>query len=184
MLPCALAAVLACGHAEPKSPNTAGAPAPAPAAPSCADVRTNLMSILSAAKEAPKEAVEEVGEVLATHCRDDAWSVDARICLAKATVDTVKTCENQLTQAQQRAVEDDLNRRHPERGGAGATQGTSDRPRPANAPMSAPPQPTPASDARPKGVKPPPPPASPKPTRDAPRKAPVHDSSDPCEGGQ
>jgi hypothetical protein len=156
----AVVAVAACSHGSSGGGTTA-ADKPKPAGPpSCEVVRDHLLSLLKT-EDAPKEDVAEVGNVILSHCRDDAWSADARACWTNATMDNAKGCENLLTQAQKASIDDDFDKRHPPEAAA------------ARAPQ---PEPTAA----------PPPPPSPNPSRapkSAPRK-PAGASGDPCEGGQ
>jgi hypothetical protein len=95
----AFAVLAACS--PPPKPLTVADPKPPPG-PACEAVRDHLLSLLPAL---PKEAIPQLGEVFRAHCNDDGWSVEARQCLVDATTDTVKRCEDQLTPAQQQAME-------------------------------------------------------------------------------
>src|SRR5258708_1229586 len=154
--------LLACSHpAAPPAKPTDPPPPPQAGAPTCANVRDHLIEILSASKDAPKEDVDRLGAKFYKHCTSDAWSAEARTCLAEATRQTADTCEPMLTQAQLTAISDDVDGKPP---GGGA--------------------PPPVDEAKPQPAMAPPPPAPPPPpaaTKRAPTKS---RSSDPCEGGQ
>jgi hypothetical protein len=106
-------------------PKRATVVADKPPGPTCEAVRDHLLSLLPGAEGAPKDKLVEIGERFRAHCTDDNWSVETRRCLADATADTLKSCADMLTQAQQRALEGDA-----AVGGGGGGGGTGAAPPP------------------------------------------------------
>src|SRR5438132_5852227 len=99
MIRLALAFAVLAACSPPPKPVTVADPKPPPG-PTCDAVRDHLLALLPAASGAPQDKLAEIGELFRVHCNDDNWSIEARQCLIDATADTVKRCEDRLTQAQ------------------------------------------------------------------------------------
>jgi hypothetical protein len=84
-------------------------PGPPPATTSkCAFVADHLLSLLTdEAKAAPTEVLDKVRMRFETRCKDDGWSVTAQDCfLGLASKNEVDKCASQLTEDQQKALEE------------------------------------------------------------------------------
>lgn len=154
-------------------PPTVPAPEPVADGPACAEMAAKVIEAIAAARgEKLRTEAPAMTEVVRKRCEEDRWTADNRRCMAgAATRDDAKRCFEQLTPAQQEAMDRaEAEMRRAGKGGAPAAADAAARP----ASLAPPPPPPPAPErekakkARSKG-------AAPKPNST---------TSDPCEGGE
>ena len=97
----AVVVVAACSH-----PRQEPTPPPRPAA-SCEAAADGMVGLLVAAQaeKPPEDAVDKIRVRIATRCREDRWTAEAQVCLAKVkTAADADTCGTLLTPEQQAAL--------------------------------------------------------------------------------
>lgn len=164
---CAMVLAAACGGGGSKSSTT---PAPGP---TCAAVADAMVAMMMEGKEQTEAAAATAGDfetIIRTRCDEDAWTAEAKQCLATMQTRTdAERCSTLLTAEQQ----ENLVRDQKAKFGAGpATEKGESAPEP---------EPEPATGAAPP---PPPAPGSPPPTplKSSPPK--TRRTGDPCDGGE
>lgn len=158
-------------------PPTVPAPEPVADGPACTEMAAKVIEAITAGRsERHRADAPAMTEVVRKRCEEDRWTADNRRCMAgAATREDAKRCFEQLTPAQQEAMdraEGEMRRasRGDAKAGDGAAAATSATPPPPPpAPVMAPaPERAKAKKARSKGA--------------APKPGGVR--SDPCEGGE
>ena len=97
-----LAALLGCGGGGTRP----SAPAPAPAA-TCAAAADGMLAMMMRDKESEgiEDTIEAMKALIRTRCDDDAWTAEARQCLATMQTRTdAERCSTLLTEAQQASL--------------------------------------------------------------------------------
>jgi outer membrane biosynthesis protein TonB len=151
--------------------------------PTCGAVADSMVAMMAEGKESTKafvETKEGFTTIIRTRCEEDAWTADAKQCLAKMkSRDDAERCSTLLTETQQANLVRDQKAKF------GAEPPPPEpTPTPATEPTNAAPPPTPAA------AKPEPKPAEKAKKKSAPRakKAPMPDGTrstgDPCDGGE
>ncbi len=131
--------VLALGACGPSAQPKTAATGPK----ACDNVADHVVSLMSASAKSP-EAVDPFRQIIAKRCSEDAWSEDAQHCmLSTTTLEEGNACEKNLTDAQAKSFEADIQAAASKLGGTAA----SPPPPPASSAAAAPGAPPPAQPA-------------------------------------
>ena len=87
-----LVALLGCGGSQKATPKVA----------TCGDVADAMIGMMLQDKEPPKATIDGFKTIIRNRCEQDAWTADARQCLATMkSASDAERCSNLLTEEQQ-----------------------------------------------------------------------------------
>jgi hypothetical protein len=90
---------IGCGNGgKPSRAKAEGAP--------CGAVADHVIALMAAAQEPPPGAATRFRDVIAARCAEDAWSAEARACMAAvARIQDIDRCKQHLTEVQAAALD-------------------------------------------------------------------------------